>query len=137
MPHWCEDAENINFWLGIPSDVQERSQALLLNITPHPALTSNSPIPSSLRKSHISHRPEGRRARRAITKLLLVSAKPVKYRESRAWGKGNAFQLQLGAGKGGENVSNPLFSIGICSGIKFCFHFLYFIAGTMRTARQL
>lgn len=94
---------------------------------PHPALTSNSPIPSSLRKSHISQRPAGRLARRAITKVLLLSAKPVKYKESSAWGKGNGFQLQLQAGKGGEKISNPLFSIGFCS-VKSNFTFTFYIS---------
>lgn len=58
----------------------------------------------------------------------MVSAKPVKYKESSAWGKGNGFQLQLEAGKGGDEVSDPLFSIGFCSGIRFYFRFLCFIA---------
>lgn len=107
-----------------------------MNFIPHPALTSNSPTPSSLRKSHISQRPAGRLARRAITKVLLVSAKPVKYKESSAWGKGNGLQLQLEAGKGGDEVSDPLFSIGFCSGINFYFRFLFFIAGHPENIRR-
>lgn len=37
----------------------------------------------------------------------------------------NGFQLQLEAGKGGEKMTNSLFSMDFFSGIKFYFHFVY------------
>lgn len=51
-------------------------------------------------------------------------------------GKGRGISAPAAGVKGGETVSNALFSMGFFLGIEVCFHFLYLTAGTPASSQS-